>query len=243
MDTIFSRRSIRKFKDAPVELFLLGKVLNAGFLAPTAGNLQDFRFMVVTDPALKNGIAQACLDQLWIARAPQVIVIFSEFTKTKRFYGIRGERLYTIQDCAAAAMNMLLAAHDLGLGACWVGAFDEDRICSVLGVPDYARPQVVIPIGYPDEEVPMPPKFKLEQLVYFNSWGDNSGKVIDVYLDMFKDWAPTVTNTAKGAINAIDRGSQTIGEKVAHHAKKLHGHIKKKIKGSKNSKKSTENKK
>ncbi len=225
MDCIVSRRSIRKFKDAPVEWYLIGRVLYAGFNAPTAGNLQDYRFMVVTSPELKAGLAQAAINQHWIAQAPTVIVVFSEFTKAKRFYGIRGERLYTIQDSAAAVQNILLAAHDLGLGACWVGAFDEDKICSVLGIPDYARPQALIPIGYPNEEVTMPPKFKLENLVYFNRWGDNSGKVKDIPSEMLKDWAPKVEGTIKGVAGAIQNGGKTLGDMITGKAKDLHDRI------------------
>ncbi len=221
MDCIMTRRSVRKFKDAPVEWYLIGRVLYAGFNAPTAGNLQDYRFMVVTDPGLKNGLAQAAINQLWIAQAPTIIVVFSEFTKAKRFYGIRGERLYTIQDCAAAAQNILLAAHDHGLGACWVGAFDEDKVRSVLGIPDYARPQALIPIGVPNEEPAMPPKFKLENLVYFNRWGDNAGKVKDISAEMLKDWAPKVEGTIKKVAGAVQGGGKTLGDAITDGSKKI----------------------
>jgi len=235
-DCITSRRSIRKFKDQPVEWYLIGKILYAGFYAPTAGNLQDFRFMVVTDPSLKQGLAQAALNQSWMLKAPVIIVVFSEFVKSKRFYGIRGERLYTIQDSAAAAQNILLAAHDVGLGGCWVGAFDEDKVCSVLGIPDYARPQAIIPIGFPDEEPPVPPKYKLENVVFFNRWADNAGKTKDIAAEILKDWAPGVERGVKGAAAAIQKGGQTLSEKITGKAKELHGKIKDSVKKNKDKK-------
>ena len=225
-ECMLTRRSIRKFKDVEVEWYLIGKVLNAGFLAPSAGNLQDFRFMVVTDPNLKKGVAQAALDQLWIEKAPVIIVIFSEFTKAKRFYGIRGERLYTIQDCAAAAQNILLEANDLGLAACWVGAFDEDRLCSVLGIPDYARPQAIIPLGYSDEQPPVPAKFKLTDLVFINRWGDNGGKVLDISAEVIKDWAPHVQKVIDGTIKAVSGAGTKFGDAITNGAKNLTGKLK-----------------
>jgi nitroreductase len=192
VDCILTRRSIRKFKNIPVEWYKVGKIIECGSAAPTAGNLQDFRFMVINNPDLKREIAMASLEQLWMVTAPVLIVVLSEHVKTKRFYGIRGERLYTIQDAAAAAENILLAAHSLGLSGCWVGAFDEDKVNSLCNVPDYARAQVIIPIGYADEEVPVPAKYKLENFVFFNRWGDNAGKVLSISEEMMKDWSPKV---------------------------------------------------
>jgi nitroreductase len=212
MDTIeciMTRRSIRKFKNLPIEWYKIGRILECGTNAPTAGNLQDFRLMVVTDTDMKRQVAMASLEQMWIAEAPFVIVVLAEFVKTKRFYGIRGERLYAIQDCAAAAQNILLAAHSMGLAACWVGAFDEDKVRSICSVPDYARPQVIIPIGYPDEEPPAPAKYKLENFIFFHRWADNSGEVIHVSEEMIKDWSPKVERTLKKAkemaVGARDR--------------------------------------
>ncbi len=215
LEAISTRRSIRRFRDRPVEWYLIGKILYAGHQAPTAGNLQDYRFMVVTNPDLKAKVAEAALEQNWIEEAPVIIVVFAEFIKAKRFYGIRGERLYTIQDSAAAVENMLLAAHDLGLGACWVGAFEEDRLCTELGIPDYARPQAIIPIGWPYEDVPAPPKYKLQDMVFFNRWGDNAGKAKDIAAEIMKDWAPAVQGSIEKTVDAIRGGGQRFGDKIS----------------------------
>ena len=228
MDTlacITTRRSIRKFKNVPVEWFKIGEVLYAGYSAPTAGNLQDYRFMVVTVPELRQQLAHAALEQLWMLGAPVIIVVFAEVNKTKRFYGIRGERLYSIQDCAAAVQNMLLAAHELGLGACWVGAFDEDKVRTVLGIPDYARPQAMIPIGYPSEEVPVPAKYKLESMVFFNRWGDNAAKTWNIETEILKDWAPHVEKLIKGTRSAVNNSGESIGNTITRKAKELHAKL------------------
>jgi len=172
VECIKTRRSIRKFLDIPVEWDKIGTIVDSGRYAPNSGNLQNWKFIIVLDEDKRKKIADACIQQLWIAKAPVHIIVCSEPEKAKRFYGIRGERLYTIQNSAAAVQNMLLTAHSLGLGACWVGAFDEDNLSSVLGTPDYIRPQAVIPIGYAGEKVPAPMQYQLENLAFIESWGN-----------------------------------------------------------------------
>lgn len=239
LECIRTRRSIRKFKKMPVEWYKIGQIATAGIHAPSAGNLQDFRFLAVTKEQIKIQIAEFCMNQSWMADAYVYLVVYSCFTKTKRFYGIRGERLYSIQSSAAAVENMLLAAHSLGLGACWVGAFDEDSVKQALGLPDYYRVQAIIPIGYPDEKPPIPPKYQLEVMLHLNRWGDNSGKVWDIERELLKDWAPTVTDAVIATKNACVKGGSTVGEKIENGLKKLHGHIKKSLK--KKSEKKPEN--
>ena len=180
IECIKTRRSIRKFLDVPVEWDKIGTIVDAGRYAPNSGNLQNWKFVVVLGEETRKKIAEACLQQLWMAKAPVHIIVCSEPEKAKRFYGIRGERLYTIQNCAAATQNMLLTAHSLKLGACWVGAFDEDMLKRAVGIPDVIRPQAVIPIGYPAEKVPSPIQYQLENIVFMESW--NRRFDIDEYL-------------------------------------------------------------
>lgn len=180
MDTIEcirTRRTVHKFMDVPIPFDVIANIVDCGRLAPTAGNLMNFKFIAVFDPGKRRAIAEASLQQYWMATAPVIIVVVAEAVVGKRYYGIRGERLYSVQNCAAAAQNILLAAHSYGLGGCWIGGFDENMIKRICGIPDEHRPQVVIPIGYPDEKNPMPPKFPIENVFYFNSW---RGKINDV---------------------------------------------------------------
>ncbi|MEM2130901.1 MAG: nitroreductase family protein [Candidatus Woesearchaeota archaeon] len=170
-EAIATRRSIRKFmaKDVPMEI--LGIILDAGRYAPSAGNLQSWKFIIVKDNGNKQAIAEACMQQMWIAEAPVVIVVCAEVEKTKMFYGIRGERMYVIQNCAAATQNMLLTAHALGLASTWVSAFDDDMLRRAIGAPEDVRPQAVLPIGYPDEIVPAPIRYTLENTCFFEAYG------------------------------------------------------------------------
>lgn len=185
IECIKTRRSIRKFLDKPVEWDKIVDIIYCGILAPNAGNLQNWKFVYLTDPDKKKAVADACLKQYWIADAPVILVIYSNPEKSRQYYGVRGERLYAIQNCAAAAENILLAAHALGLGACWVGAFDEEMLkeateASVKQRPHEPRPQVVIPIGYADEEPPFPGRLIQEQCVHVEGY-DNRRKNRELY--------------------------------------------------------------
>lgn len=172
VECIRTRRSIRKFSSKPVEWDKVGTVIDCGRLAPSAGNLQNWKFTVVLDREKRAKIAEACLQQHWIHTAPVIIVVTAEPKKSERFYGVRGDRLYSIQNCAAAVENMLLAAHSAGLSSCWVGAFDEEMLKRAVGISsDEVRPQAVVPIGYAGETVPEPPKQPLVTVTFLESYG------------------------------------------------------------------------
>ncbi len=127
-ECIKTRRSVRKYKDKQVDWDLITNILDAGKFAPSAGNIQNWKFIVVRKEDVIKKLAKASFDQDWMEDAPVHIVVVGEPEKASRFYGARGERLYTIQSCAAAVENMLLVANELGLGSCWVGAFDESKV-------------------------------------------------------------------------------------------------------------------
>jgi nitroreductase len=234
LDCIKTRRSVRKFSDKPVAWNDISAILDCGRMAPSAGNLQSWKFIVVEDKEPKEQIARACIDQLWIAKAPYIIVIVAEPEKMKRFYDIRGERLYSIQSCAAAAQNMLLAAHDLGLSSCWIGAFDEEKIKQVLSCPAETRPQIILPIGYPTETSEKPNKFPLEIVSYRRYW---RGRIYDVdkALGMY---SPKVEKVLKKGAEIIKNAP----EHIKKHTKKAAEHIKKKVNEAKAKRKAKQEK-
>ncbi len=160
LEIIKNRRCIRKFKNKEVERDKIDKILEAASWAPSAGNLQARDFILVTDYNTKERIAEASFSQDFISEAPVVIVICANKKKSSYKYGSRGSDLYSIQDATISVQNMLLIAYSLGLGSCWVGAFDETEIRNILNIPEYARPIAIIPIGYPDE-IPRAPSRSL----------------------------------------------------------------------------------
>lgn len=167
-EAIGSRRSIRRYKNDEVPPEYVDKILQAGQLAPSAGNLQGREFVVVRDSVTKEGICSAALNQRFVKEVPVCIVVCTNLPRTKRKYGSRAE-LYIVQDTAASVMNMMLQAVDLGLGTCWVGAFDEGRVAKILQLPDGIRPVAILPLGVPDEVPDMPDRLGSE-IVHYEHW-------------------------------------------------------------------------
>lgn len=169
---IKTRRSIRRFLDVPIPFEYVADIVEAGIEAPSTGNQQSFEFVVITDEETRLKVADACLSQTWIASAPCIVVICTDAKKLERLYGERGLKMYSIQDCACAAQNVLLAANSFDIGSCFVSAFENDLLRIALMIPDHITPQVVIPLGYPDERPPCPAKLDMRDLTFFNNWGE-----------------------------------------------------------------------
>ncbi|MDO8661406.1 MAG: nitroreductase family protein [Candidatus Woesearchaeota archaeon] len=165
------RRSVRKYLDIPVEMEKVGNILDAGRFAPSAGNIQPWRFVLITDPDCRQKIAEACVQQYWMARAPLHIVVAVESHKSKRMYQERGEKRYALFDGAAAVQNMLLVATAQGLGSCWVAAFDDEMLSKATGVPESVMIVGVLTMGYSDENPVMPLRYSLEDVTFINEWG------------------------------------------------------------------------
>jgi nitroreductase len=169
-EAIKSRRSVRAFSEERVSDKDLWKLLNAARMAPSAGNIQPWSFVVVRTSQIKRRLAEAALNQHFIEEAPVVVVACADEERSKQGYGSRGEHLYCIQDTAAAVQNILLAAVALGLGACWVGAFHENEVRDALNIPAGLRPVAIVPVGWPNEQPQ--PRFKrsLEDIIVYEAF-------------------------------------------------------------------------
>lgn len=170
-ECIFNRRSTRTFKPEKVDDKLIGVMLHSAIHAPSAGNSQEWHFIVVKDEEIKKRLARAALNQTFIAQAPVVIVVCIDKEKIRLRYGERGESLYALQDTASATMLLMLAAEALGLSTCWVGAFDEERVYHILDLPTQIRPVAIVPVGYSDETPSRPRRVPFEQLTSINTYG------------------------------------------------------------------------
>lgn len=164
------RRSIRSFTSEDVSEEQIEKIIDAARWAPSAGNIQPWEFVIIRRPEIKRKIAKAALNQIFIEEAPAVIVVCADEVRSGRVYGSRGVNLYCIQDTAAAIENMLLAICALGLGACWVGAFNEDDVRRTLNIPRGLRPVAIIPIGHPAEKPTPPRKRALKEIIHYESF-------------------------------------------------------------------------
>ena len=149
-----SRVSIRRFKDAIIPDKDINEIIEIGSKAPSAGNCQPWRVVVVKDAATREKLAEAARGQGFVAKAPVILAVCAVPTESKERYGERGETLYAIQDTAALATSLLLGAHFKGYGVCWVGAFDEETVTMVLNIPAEMRPVALILVGIPDGPIP-----------------------------------------------------------------------------------------
>lgn len=168
---IFDRRSVRKFLDKPVEEEKILKILDAGRWAPSAGNIQDFQFIVVRDVGKRLQLSEAALGQYWISRAQVIIVVCSKIDKLTRIYGEIGESTYSVMDCVLAAQNMMLAAHSLGLGSCYIPTIDYGAVKRILNIPEGIKVYAFIPIGYSAEKPNPPHRAGLETMTFFDEYG------------------------------------------------------------------------
>ena len=159
LEALRTRRSCRRFAARDVPRDLVEKVVDAGRLAATARNDQPWEFVVVTDPAARGKIAGKTDYGPFIAHAPVCIAVLCKDTK------------YYLEDGSAATQNTLLAAHALGLGACWVAGDKKPyapEVAGLLGAPEGVRLVALVALGWPEGKLPNPPKRTLPEVLH---WG------------------------------------------------------------------------
>ena len=148
---ISERFSCRKYKNKKISDKHLNEILEAGIKAPNAGNLQCWKFIIITKEDIKEQLTKAALDQRWMMQAPILIVVCSDLNNLKRYYPEK-HKLYAIQNTSVAAENIILMAYSLKIKSCFVSAFDEKAVKRILRLPDGVQPYVIIPLGYSDEK-------------------------------------------------------------------------------------------
>lgn len=168
-DVIKGRRSVRGYNNSKIDWNIMEEILDAGRMAPSSGNLKNYKFIIVNDKKKKEEIAESCLKQNWMDQAAVYVVICNDPIVVKDYYGERGT-LYSIQNCAAVAENMLLMANDLGVSSCWIGTFDPKTIRRMLRIPDEIVPEIILVFGYSDAEKENPVKVDVEKITYHNEW-------------------------------------------------------------------------
>ncbi|MGD0203130.1 MAG: nitroreductase family protein [Candidatus Bathyarchaeia archaeon] len=197
LDAIKERRSVRKYSARPVPQEVIEEVLVAAGWAPSAHNVQPWRFIILADALVKRELAEAMAESWAVdiakdglniepekfkfrverfANAPVLILAcltmdgMDNFSDEKRQ---KCERDLAMQSLAAALQNMLLAAYAKGLGACWFCApgFCKETVRKVLKIPDEAEPEALIAMGYPAEKPPKPPRKMLDDYCFRDRWG------------------------------------------------------------------------
>jgi len=151
LSLFFGRRSIRKYRAEPVADEMVNDLLAAAMAAPSACAKDPWRFVVVRDRETLNLMADALPNGKMLAHAPVGIAVCGELAAAHA-----GELSYLLQDCSAAIENLLLAAHALGLGACWLGVHPRqpriEALSKILQLPDQILPVSCIALGWPAEQ-------------------------------------------------------------------------------------------
>ncbi len=149
-DIIRNRRSVRAYKDNEIPKDVLQKVLDALRLAPSACNYQPWKFIIVTDEAIKSKLVTACKGQKFIAESP--IVIVGCGYPQQAYPNMAGRGNSAEIDVTIAMDHLTLSAAAEGLGTCWIGAFSEKEVKEILNIPDTVKVVALMPLGYPAAE-------------------------------------------------------------------------------------------
>jgi len=166
-EVIRKRKSVRRYMEKEVEQEKLMRILEAARLAPSAANKQEWRFVVVRDKEKRQKLSDAAKNQRFVAEAPIVIVCCAE---TDYHEMTCGQLCYPI-DVAIAIDHMTLIAVEEGLGTCWIGAFFEDKVKSMLNIPDDIRVVELLTLGYPkDDSIKEKSRLALERIVKWETW-------------------------------------------------------------------------
>jgi nitroreductase len=165
------RRMCREFLNRDVPQEKIDRILDLASRYPSAGHTEPQEFIVVRDKRVKENLAQAALEQMFVAQAPLVIVVVSDTRRSARRYGERGVHFFSITDGSFAAMLILLAVVNEGLGACFVGSFYDEEVQDILGLPPEVRPVGIIPIGYCAEGPREFPRRSKAQILHRDRYG------------------------------------------------------------------------
>jgi len=175
---INTRRSIRKYKDKPVEEHLIRELIEAAILAPSGSNTQPWHFIIVRDEKVKQEVIAADHYQQWMFKAPVLIACVSDIEcRIKDSQALRVDEKSSeeevkqiVRDSAVAIENLLLQAEHLGLGTCWTAWFEQKEMKAALRVPDNKYVCGVICVGYADEMPSKRSRKAFEDIVHYEVW-------------------------------------------------------------------------
>jgi len=173
-EIINKRRSVRNYKDIPVDKETISAIIDAGRVSPSACNAQPGRFVAVTEKELINEIVKdglgGAVPNKWAATAPAIIVGCAQLNILTHRIGesVKGIQYHQI-DLGISMEHMVLKATEMGLGTCWIGWFKERRIKQILNIPKGWRVIALLTLGYPQEEsTGQTSRLELEEVLFFN---------------------------------------------------------------------------
>ena len=165
IDTIKKRYSCRTYQRQPIEAEKLAQIFEAARLAPSAKNLQDWRFVVVTDEKLKHEVAKAANNQMFLDSAGAIVAACSNSD-----YIMLCDQAIGPIDIAIALEHIALQATELGLATCWIGSFYPEKIRAILNIPDDVAIIELMAVGYPADSAGKANREPVENIVCYERW-------------------------------------------------------------------------
>lgn len=175
---ITTRRSIRKYADKPIEDRLILQLIESARLAPSGSNTQPWHFIIVRSELTRQKLAETSHNQKWMLSAPVFIVCVADIRS--RIQGDmpillnenspQQELKQIIRDTSIAVEHIVLEAESLGLGACWVAWFEQEKIRPALNIPSDKYVVSILTIGYPEEQPKQKTRKKLEEMIHHELW-------------------------------------------------------------------------
>lgn len=166
IEALLTRRSIRKYKNQPVEKDKIEIILKSAMYAPSAMNLQGWHYVVIDDKVMMEETIKSIPHAELLRQTPAAILVCGDA-------GVEKNESWMIQNCSAAIQNILLAAHGLGIGTCWIAIHGMDEIVKNVAeqfkLPENVIPISLITLGYPDESVSAEDRFRKEK-IHYNKW-------------------------------------------------------------------------
>lgn len=165
-EAIKARRSVRAYRDKSVPQEVLTRILDAARMAPSGGNRQPWKFVVVTDTGTRKELAEAANNQHFVGEAPVVIASVGLNPDRTMSCGIPADPV----DVAIAIDHLTLAAVEEGLGTCWIGAFSQERVCQILEIPKSFKVIELLALGYPADSPHTKSRKSLQEIVCYNKF-------------------------------------------------------------------------
>ena len=172
-EVVKRRKMIREYDSNRLQIpdKIITKLIKNAHRAPSAGHTQVQEFIIVKDSSTKKKLRKAAVNQEYVEQAPLLIVICSNISRSVGRYGSRGREFYSIIDGAFASMLILLSAVNEGIGACFVGAFEDNKVSEILELPRDVKPIGIICIGYPAEKPEKLKRIDVKALVHYEKYG------------------------------------------------------------------------
>lgn len=164
-----SRQSVREFDSEPLTDDEIRYILDCASTSPSAGNLEAWDVVLVTDEETRLALAEAAFSQKHVEQAPAIFVVCANYVRSMSRYGERGI-LYGLEDATIACTSMMLAAHAKNLHSCWTGAFEDDLVREILSLPQHIRPVALLAVGQGHPPSQRTERMSIGEHVHRDTW-------------------------------------------------------------------------